>query len=181
MTHLKLMFLVRHAVAASRKDWSFWGADEDRPLTPKGAQDFYHVAQGLKGLFPESELETIFHSGYTRGIQTAFLLQRVFPKAQLLQLRCLQHDEPKAKSLETIRKRWEESKSSVAFVGHNPEIEEIVSLILGKKELWKMKKGSTAVFRKRSGVESESALELEGFYSAKRLKISGELLLSGEC
>ena len=39
------LYLVRHGVAANRRDWQ--GNDVDRPLTPEGKEEMQRVAAGI--------------------------------------------------------------------------------------------------------------------------------------
>ena len=63
--------LLRHGIAVEREEWD--GADDDRPLTERGAKRVSQVATGLKWL--EVQPTYIFSSPLIRALETADILQ----------------------------------------------------------------------------------------------------------
>jgi phosphohistidine phosphatase len=123
------VYLVRHAIAENR-DPARWPDDAERPLTPKGIARFRAAAQGLRRIAPEVEL--VLASPYVRAWQTAEILadEAHWPAAE------------RAPALEAIRApqaavellQAQAKRSSLAFVGHEPHLSSLASLLLSGDE-----------------------------------------------
>ncbi len=121
------LVLLRHAPAEPR-DPVHWPDDLARPLTPRGVSRMRRAAAGLARL--ERGIERVYSSPAVRCVESARLL------ALALGLR----DEPArldallpgAAPLESVRQlAREHAASAVALVGHEPELSEFASALLG--------------------------------------------------
>lgn len=114
-------FLVRHAIAVERTSTM---EDAARPLTERGARRFARAVRGLERL--ELRLDHVFHSPWLRARQTAELLAPI--TAGGVEVTELLADDP-GEELLALAGRFSDS-SRIAFVGHEPWMGELLSLLL---------------------------------------------------
>jgi phosphohistidine phosphatase len=127
---MRILF-VRHAVAVERDEYT--GADMDRPLTPGGKKEattaFDALAKRMKAP------DRIVSSEAVRAVETADLLARAF---RLKGFHRSPHLNPGAtvKNLRSVLKAAGSSfDGTMAVVGHEPDLSEIVSVIVAKGQL----------------------------------------------
>jgi phosphohistidine phosphatase len=140
-----LIYLVRHAIAFER-DSSRWPDDSDRPLTPKGKRTFRVAACGARevGRAPE----VVLSSQYKRAWQTAEILEMCarWPAPEVAA--GLAADSSARAMLAAIEERSSGTPpASVALVGHEPIMGELLSLLLTGEEIGMavpLKKGAIA-------------------------------------
>jgi phosphohistidine phosphatase len=123
------VYLVRHAIAEDR-DPARWPDDSRRPLTEKGAASFRRAARGLQRIVPT--VDRVLSSPYPRAWQTAEILRDEAgwpapePRDQLAA-----PSSPDA-ALELLRDQG--ANTSVALVGHEPNLSSFASLLLTGSE-----------------------------------------------
>ena len=130
------LYLVRHAIADDRGPQ--WPNDAKRPLTEHGITRF---AEGVKGLHDIGvEIDEIFTSPLVRARQTADLLAAGLKhKAHVRVLKTL---EPGHGPTVVIERLAEDAKKRrLALVGHEPDLGELASHLLGTKKTIPFKKG----------------------------------------
>ena len=119
------VYLVRHAIAEDR-DPARWPDDSRRPLTEEGAASFRRAARGLQRIVPT--VDRVLSSPYPRALQTAEILRddagwpAPEPRDQLAAA-----SSPDA-ALELLRDQG--ANTSVALVGHEPNLSSFASLLL---------------------------------------------------
>jgi phosphohistidine phosphatase len=135
------LYLVRHAIAEEHHPVR-WPDDSERTLTPKGIARFRRAARGLQSLVPE--VDVMLSSPYPRAWQTAELLHREagWPAPQHCpELEAVRSPTGVLHVLEAHR-----AHSSAAFVGHEPFLSRLASLLLCGDE------GTLALELKKGGV-----------------------------
>jgi phosphohistidine phosphatase len=141
------LYLVRHATA---EDALYGQNDHSRTLTPEGRVQFEAVVQGLKQL--GVELESIYHSPWTRAKQTAALMQ---PLCSRLVETPLLAQPPSPELLEL-------SGSCIALVGHEPWLGELCGwLLTGQAHAFPLKKAGVAYLK---GPLLPGQMQLKGFF-----------------
>ncbi|MBM3777640.1 MAG: phosphohistidine phosphatase SixA [Acidimicrobiia bacterium] len=131
------LYLVRHAIAADRGP--DWPNDARRPLTAHGITRFQRAADGLVAIGDVS-LDAIFTSPLVRAVQTADLLAAAFeapPPVSVLQ--ALEPGHGPAAVLDALTR--EPRRRRLALVGHEPDLGELVSHLLGARSPVPFKKG----------------------------------------
>lgn len=117
------LYLIRHAIA---EEESPSGEDSQRVLTDKGAKKMRNIAKGLKTL--GVEFDYIVSSPYLRAQQTAEILGDVFKikKRVVVSENIAPMGDPN-QLLAEINEKY--SFSSLAVVGHEPYLSNLVSLL----------------------------------------------------
>lgn len=134
------LYLVRHGIAEDTAA----AADAERALTPKGKSRMMQIARGLRSLGARPDL--IFTSPLRRAVETAEMLLRSFPGAELKEMAQLA---PGAASPEEMRAALavHQSAKEIALVGHQPALGNFASFLLtGSTDSCEIqfKKGSVA-------------------------------------
>jgi phosphohistidine phosphatase len=161
------LYLVRHAIAEAR-DPARWPDDSLRPLTEDGISLFRKAARGL--VRAGAEIEVAFTSPYVRARQTAEILtQAGWPRAR--EDRALEPESPLPATIELVRAH---RGSSVALVGHQPDLSELASLLLtgGRDARLELKKGGVIWLRFEADPAPGTAL-LRGSLSPRILRQLG--------
>lgn len=127
------ILVVRHGLAGKRDSRKF-PEDDLRPLTPKGRKSFAKAARGLaapaalggKGRSPE----TVFASPVLRALETARILAKAVPlgRESVIPVPALHHARPARAGLAALARLH--PPSAFAVVGHEPNLGEIVSLLI---------------------------------------------------
>lgn len=118
------LVLVRHAKSA----WPEGVADLRRPLAKRGRQDAPAAGRWLRDEL--SELDLIVCSPAERARQTCALLAAELGAAPDVRYEPRLYSDSAEGMLDVARELPEQARS-VAFIGHNPDIEELVSLLTG--------------------------------------------------
>lgn len=130
------LYLVRHAIADERGP--DWPDDSKRPLTEHGISRFKEEVKGLARL--DAELDEIFTSPFVRAKQTAQLLASgLRHKAAVRTLKMLEPGHGPAAVIRELAK--EARKSRIAIVGHEPDLGDLASHLLGTRKPLPFKKG----------------------------------------
>jgi phosphohistidine phosphatase len=138
------LYVIRHAIAEDRDD-DRWPDDSKRPLTDKGRERFAQVARVLGGMI--KSLDVVLSSRFDRAWETAELLSKHagWPKPQRCEALELAPSVEVYDALTAYR-----GGSSVALVGHEPCLSELISSMLtGDEEGMdiNMKKGAVVLLR----------------------------------
>jgi phosphohistidine phosphatase len=156
------LFVVRHAIAVPRGESSL---DHARPLTEEGRTRFSKAARGLGRL--GADLDIALHSPWVRARQTAELLvERVGGK--MVETERLART-PSAELLA------EAKGDAVAFVGHEPWMGELVSLLVfgdtSRGDSFAFKKGGVAHL---TGTPKPGGCTLVALYTPKALRAAAK-------
>lgn len=116
------ILLVRHAIAVERGTKGYED-DSVRPLTPAGRQRMLEAAHGLERIFTP---QAIFTSPMVRAAQTAEILQGVYHLGKPRVCDALGTGDH-ASLLSVLE---DSDVGSVALVGHEPWMSELLSLLL---------------------------------------------------
>ncbi len=138
------LYLVRHAIAEAH-DSARWPDDSARPLTAEGVERFRIVARGLRRL--GIEVEALLSSTFVRAWHTAELLAEDVTWPAPEQFRALEPPTPATECLKALQAREE---STLALVGHEPQLSGLASLLLAGSEhslLLELKKGAVMCLR----------------------------------
>jgi len=134
------LIIIRHAIAVERGTPDI--ADEDRPLTRKGERRFQQAARGLVRVEPRPDL--LLTSPLPRARQTAEIAAGAWGK-----IKVKRSDVLAGGSFAEIAAVLDKlpRDSSAAIVGHEPDVSELLSAILGSKDsaAFTFKKGGVAV------------------------------------
>lgn len=160
------LFIVRHAFAYEHGD-PRWPDDSRRPLEPDGAKRF---AKGVKKLADRGfEPEIIATSPFVRCRQTADLVSEGTVHApEVVELTALQ---PGSDLDAVIAWSIETGRSSIAWVGHSPDVERLASKLIGDgAAAIRFAKGAVAAIRFDEDFEPGEG-ELEWLATAKVLGV----------
>ena len=163
------LYLVRHAIAEPH-DSARWPDDSTRPLTAEGVERFRVVAHGLRRL--GIEVEVVLSSTFVRAWQTAGLLAEDASWPAPEEFRALEPPTPATECLNSLQAREE---STLALVGHEPQLSGLASLLLAGSErslLLELKKGAVMCLR-LDGVPTAGAASLRWSASPKLLRAVG--------
>jgi phosphohistidine phosphatase len=116
--------VVRHAIAEER-DVSRWPDDALRPLTPEGEERFRSAARGLRRVVPR--VDVVLSSPYVRAWRTAELLHEEAEWPVPTRCDALRAERPPEEAAAEARSH---PASSLAVVGHEPQLSQLVSLLL---------------------------------------------------
>jgi len=146
------LYFIRHGIAIDREDPSV-ACDEERRLTKDGVEKMEQSAKGLAQIV--SGLNEIFTSPLIRAKQTAEIVAKAFkPKPSVTIISGM----APGMALETLEGCAEKHSpgTSLAFVGHEPDLSRMISLLVtgGDRCGFDMKKGAVACV----GVESQPGL-----------------------
>lgn len=150
------LVLLRHGIAVSRDDPAC-PPDPQRELTARGVRRTAQVVRGLHrlGVSPRALLT----SPYTRARQTAALAARGLgvPQSAIVVTDALRPGSSPGQALAEMRRRPVES---LLCVSHSPELEHLLSTVLGVESRgWiRFKKAGAALVRLGDGEASNATL-----------------------
>jgi phosphohistidine phosphatase len=120
------LLIVRHGPAGDREEWEKTGKDDSlRPLTAKGKKEVRKAAAGLARLVPS--LDFIATSPWTRAAQTADLVNKEYG-VDLVEVEELTSDHRPEELTPWLSQQ--RSRETVALVGHEPHLSQLVGLLL---------------------------------------------------
>jgi phosphohistidine phosphatase len=162
------LYLVRHAIAEVR-DPDRWPDDSARPLSQEGIELFRKAARGL--VRAGAEVEVAFTSPYVRAWQTAEILTEEADWPRAREDQALEPASPPDAAIELARSHRE---SSVALIGHEPDLSELASLLLtgDRGARLELKKGGV-IWLRFQGDPSPGAALLRGSLSPRILRQLG--------
>ena len=115
------LFLLRHGLAVDRSAPGYNKKDADRPLTPKGKQRLWRVAEAMEEM--ELEFDIILTSPFVRALQTAEIVAEAFELRK--KLKSSEHLPPNGNPkllLEQIAQLQPAANSSVWSTGAFPAV-----------------------------------------------------------
>ena len=158
------LYLVRHAIAAERGEE--WPDDAKRPLTDTGVARFKEVVKGLAWL--DVEIDEIFTSPLVRAKQTANLLAHgLADKASVKTLEALSPGHAPRMVMSELNRCAKRRR--IALVGHEPDLGELASHLLGSPRALIFKKGGVCQIAVQ-GLTSRRPGELVWFLPPKVLR-----------
>jgi phosphohistidine phosphatase len=119
------LIVVRHAEAG----WGGSGSDRDRPLTPTGLQQATRLGQVLAAAGWQPDV--VVHSEALRTTQTWARMAGPLGAPRIHGSWALYHEGPAA-YLQAVAQHAG-SEATVALVGHNPVVGELVELLTGER------------------------------------------------
>ena len=133
------LLIIRHAVAVERGTPEI--ADDDRPLTRKGRRSFEKAARGLARIQPRPD--ALLTSPLPRALQTAEIAAQAWGKVKPKKTDVLAGGSF-AEIAGVVDKLPRDA--TVAVVGHEPDVSELLAAILGSKDIaaFAFKKGGVA-------------------------------------
>jgi len=143
------LLLIRHAVAEEREDFAHSGKDDRlRPLTDEGRKKMKQAARGLHALVPEIDL--LATSPLTRAAQTGAILDSVYGGLEEVEIEQLA---PEATPEEFLRWLRKQKVDTVAAVGHEPSLSQILSWLLTgtDRKLFAFRKGGACLLEFSEG------------------------------
>jgi phosphohistidine phosphatase len=132
------LFVVRHAIA-EEQDQIRWPDDADRPLTMEGEVAFRKVAHGLTKLTDPPS--TVLSSPYARAMRTAEILHEEAGWPSPEPFKALEADHGPQDVIDELAAA--PGGPSIALVGHEPMLSELVGLLVGGANV-ELKKGAVA-------------------------------------
>jgi phosphohistidine phosphatase len=162
------LYLVRHAIAEPR-DSTWWPDDALRPLSADGVELFRIAARGLRRV--GVHVEAVLASPCVRAWQTAELLAEEAGWPIPEESAELQPSGGLSECVTLVKGRPE---SSVALIGHEPQLSELASLFLSGSDSsrFELKKGGVIWFRFEGEPQVGEGL-LRGSISPKILRRLG--------
>lgn len=161
------LYLIRHAQA---EEQSAGGGDEERALTREGRERFREVVRGLDRL--ELRFDRVYHSPYVRAQETADLLEPILDGETIVTAALA-----RAPSDELLASLGGES---VALVGHEPWLSDLLSLLLlgwhvyehpTRSAPFEFKKGGVA---RLTGKPKPGEMQLVAFWPPRSLRAIGD-------
>lgn len=123
------VLLIRHAPAVDRDEFAATGEDDSlRPLTDLGRRKMQRIARSLRQLVPH--LDLLAASPLARARETADVLDREYGGLERIEIAELTPDAPTSALLRWLRERRE---TSIALVGHEPDLSRHASWLLAAK------------------------------------------------
>jgi phosphohistidine phosphatase len=121
------LFLLRHGLAVDRSKPGF-KKDSDRPLTPKGKQRLWRVAEAMEEM--DLEFEAIITSPFVRAAQTAEIIAEAFELGK--KLSSTEHLTPNGnpKLLLEHLNQLTPAPKGVLLVGHEPYLSQLIGLLV---------------------------------------------------
>jgi phosphohistidine phosphatase len=169
--------LVRHGIAVEPDEWE--GAEENRPLTEKGKRRVRQAAEGLAAL--DCKPTHLFTSPFVRAYDTAKLLRAVICPTLKIETREELAVGAKAEQVLTFL-RTLPSDAVVVCVGHEPQLGEVMSLLLCGKTLssFPLKKAGAARV-KSEGIVSLGQGRLVWWLQPMQLRALGKRAHAKNC
>lgn len=135
------LIVIRHAKAKDR-DPKAWPDDTRRPLTKAGRRDFARLAARLPSWLEPPKV--VLSSGWVRAWDTAAILSNETGWPDAVREPALETEGGPAALTALLRLlRSRESQGSVAIVGHEPSLGELLSHLLGGAMV-ELRKGAVA-------------------------------------
>jgi phosphohistidine phosphatase len=127
------VLVIRHAIAADPKAFSKTGkGDALRPLTPLGRKKMRRAARGIVRLVPR--LDALATSPLTRAIETGEIVAERYDHGHPIRLPALAPGKSAGQVMDWLKEQAEHagkgSDTTVAIVGHEPSLGQLVSWML---------------------------------------------------
>lgn len=135
------VFLLRHGLAVDRSKPGF-KKDADRPLTPKGKQRLWRVAEAMEEM--ELEFDAILTSPFVRAMETADIIAEAYElRNKLIPTEHLTPNGNPKLLLEELA-QLEPAPRNLLLVGHEPYLGQLIGLLVAgnTNAIIDLKKGS---------------------------------------
>lgn len=162
--------LVRHGIAVEPDEWD--GTEENRPLTEKGKRRVRQAAEGLAAL--DCKPTHLFTSPFVRAYDTARQLRAIICPTLKIETREELVVGAKPERLVGLFRALP-SDAVVVCVGHEPQLGEVVSLLLCGKALpnFPLKKAGAALVESE-GVINQGGGRLSWWLQPRQLRTMGK-------
>jgi phosphohistidine phosphatase len=152
------LLVIRHAIAMEREEWAKSGRpDSDRPLTDTGRRRMRKNARGLQRVSPHPDL--IATSPWLRAADTALVVAETLGVEQMETIDEMLPDHHPRDLAAWLNGRGD--LATVAVVGHEPHLGELVTWLLGGKgSNVDFKKGGACLLRIDDEVDAGSGILL---------------------
>lgn len=155
------LLIVRHAIAMDREDYQSAPAAGDlrkdggrgverkddslRPLTPEGIRKMRKQARGLAALGMKPSV--LVTSPFTRTLQTAEILNEVWPALDIRECSALKPGSSPASLIKWLRENIDDEIDTVCLVGHEPHLTQFIGWLLTghQQTLLVLKKGGACL------------------------------------
>ena len=122
------LLVIRHAIAMEREEWAKSGRpDSDRPLTDTGRRRMRKNARGLLRVSERPDI--IATSPWLRAADTARVVAETLGVERMETIDAMLPDRPPSELAAWLNERSE--LATVAVVGHEPHLGELVTWLLG--------------------------------------------------
>jgi phosphohistidine phosphatase len=150
------LLVIRHAIAMEREDFAKSGRpDSDRPLTDTGRRRMRKNARGLQRIAPRPDL--IAASPWLRAADTARVVAETLGIERMETIDEMTPDHPPGDLAAWLNERAD--APTVAVVGHEPHLGELVTWLLGGNgSNVEFKKGGVSLLRIDGEVTAGSAV-----------------------
>jgi len=138
------LLVIRHGPAGDGAAWARTGhEDAERPLTVEGRELMRLATPGLGRLV--SRLDVLATSPLTRAYQTAEIVAMGYDEMPITVVDSLSSGGDRTELLEWVREH--RPASTIALVGHNPDLEELIAWLAAVRQhgFVKLKKGGAAL------------------------------------
>ncbi|RJP27822.1 MAG: phosphohistidine phosphatase SixA [Candidatus Omnitrophota bacterium] len=134
------LYFIRHAIAIDRND-PHVKSDAERRLTKEGIEKMEQAAEGLKKIVPR--FDEMYSSPYLRARETAEILEQVFTDSPSIQITSDLAPGMDFDLLPNLTKGYSPN-SRIALVGHEPDLSEMISMLVAGHSygVIEMKKGA---------------------------------------
>ena len=152
-----LIHLVRHGIAA---DTARSGRDEDRELTDEGAERLRRAGRTWREVMAPGE---IWASPLVRAQQTAMILAKAVQfDGEVRTVQGLRPEDPVRVAVEQLEQALVRRVQSVALVGHEPHLGELLGYLLHGREhaAIPLRKGMLATVETHGGASLHARLRL---------------------
>jgi phosphohistidine phosphatase len=138
------LLVIRHAIAEDKVEFARSGKSDDlRPLTAEGRRRMRKGARGLRAVVPR--LDVLATSPYVRAMQTAEIVAATYGDMPITSIDQLVPTRKPSALADWLRAHHD--AETVAVVGHEPHLGELVSwfLVDGGEPLLELKKGGAVM------------------------------------
>lgn len=150
------LLVIRHAIAMDREEHAKSGRpDSDRPLTDTGRRRMRKNARGMQRISPRPDL--IGTSPWLRAADTARVIVETLGVERMETVDAMIPDRPFSELAAWLNERSD--VPTIAVVGHEPHVGELVSWLLGGRgSNVEFKKGAACLLRIDDTVDAGSAV-----------------------
>jgi phosphohistidine phosphatase len=165
------LLIIRHAIAMEREEYALTGRpDSDRPLTDTGRRRMRRNARGLQRISPHPDL--IGTSPWLRAADTAGVVAETLGVERMETVDAMLPDRHPRELADWLNDKGD--LSTVAVVGHEPHLGEVVTWLVGGKGVnVEFKKGGACLLRIDARVDAGSAM-LQWHLTPSQLRALGD-------
>lgn len=120
------IYILRHGLAVERGTAGF-KKDSDRPLTPKGKQRLWRIAEAMEAM--ELQFDAILSSPYLRAMQTAEIIAEAFELRRKLTFANALVPGGNPRLLIAHINKLEPAPKNLLLVGHEPYLGKLIGML----------------------------------------------------